>query len=153
MDKPGIGEYMNINKNKNRGISLIEVLVTVLILSFGMLGLAGLQAVSMRGNNTAYERTQATYIANEMIDRMRANRSGALNGDYELALADDAVDVDVGGIAEDDLKDWLSQLALLPEGDGTIDCVTASPVCVVTARWLNDRVAGEYQTFVTSGRL
>ena len=58
---------------KQRGVGLIEVLVSVLILGVGLLGLAGLQAQSLRFNNEAYFRTQATLLAMDMADRLRAN--------------------------------------------------------------------------------
>jgi type IV pilus modification protein PilV len=61
---PGMGQH---------GFTLVEVLVTVVILAVGLLGLAGLQAVSMRNNHSAYERTQAVQLAYDMADRVRAN--------------------------------------------------------------------------------
>lgn len=56
-----------------RGAGLIEVLVAVLVLAVGLLGMAGLQTQSLRFNNEAYFRTQATLLAMDMADRMRAN--------------------------------------------------------------------------------
>lgn len=57
----------------NRGYTLIEVLVAVIILSVGLLGTLSLQLLSKRGNFEAMQRTQATMLANAVIDRMRAN--------------------------------------------------------------------------------
>lgn len=57
------------------GLTLIEVLVTVVILGVGLLGLAALQAVGLQQNNSAYVRTQATMISHEIIDHARSNRS------------------------------------------------------------------------------
>ncbi|NOS87695.1 MAG: type IV pilus modification protein PilV [Methylococcaceae bacterium] len=57
-----------------RGFTLIEVLVAMVVLSIGLLGLAGLQATSLKSNQSAYHRSQATQLAYEMADRMRANR-------------------------------------------------------------------------------
>ena len=56
-----------------KGYGLIEVLVSVLVLSIGLLGLAGLQTQSLRFNNEAYFRTQATLLAMDMSDRLRTN--------------------------------------------------------------------------------
>ncbi len=61
-----------INRHQ-AGFGLIEVLVSVLVLGIGLLGLAGLQAQSLRFNNEAYFRTQATLLAMDMADRLRAN--------------------------------------------------------------------------------
>jgi len=65
-----------------RGVSLIEVLMAVLIFSIGLIGLAGLLIVSTRSNQAAFVRTQVTFLANSMADRMRANPYGLWEGDY-----------------------------------------------------------------------
>lgn len=58
-----------------RGASLIEVLVTVLVLTIGLLGIAGLQIQSTRSNYEAFQRTTATTLAHDIIERMRTNVS------------------------------------------------------------------------------
>jgi len=63
----------------NSGFTLIEVLIAMLVLAVGLLGLAGLQAVSLRNNLSAYNRTQATQLAYDMADRMRANVADTSN--------------------------------------------------------------------------
>ena len=65
------------------GFTLVEILITVLILSIGLLGLAGLQVSSMKNNHSAYLRTQATLMAYDIIDRMRANPNAVTAGQYE----------------------------------------------------------------------
>ncbi|WP_376693790.1 type IV pilus modification protein PilV [Wenzhouxiangella sp. EGI_FJ10409] len=62
-----------------RGLSLIEVLVAVLVLSIGLLGLAALQGFSLQAGQGAYYRTQATNVAYEVADFVRLNRSAAMN--------------------------------------------------------------------------
>lgn len=57
---------------KQTGFTLIEILVTVIVLSIGLLGLAGLQATSFKFNSTAYQRSQATSLAYDIADRIRA---------------------------------------------------------------------------------
>jgi type IV pilus assembly protein PilV len=54
------------------GFTLVEVMVAMLVLATGLLGLAGLNAISLRKNHTAYLRTQAIVLAQDMADRMRA---------------------------------------------------------------------------------
>ena len=68
-----------------RGFTLLEVLVAVLIFSLGLMGLAGLLAISVKTNHAAYMRTQATFLAQGMADRMRANNLGLWNSSYNLA--------------------------------------------------------------------
>jgi len=63
---------------RQSGFTLLEVLVAILVLSIGLLGLAGLMASSIRNNHSAYQRTQATWLAYDMIDRMRVNRANAI---------------------------------------------------------------------------
>ena len=60
-----------------RGATLIEVLVAMLVLSIGLLGLAGMQMTALKSNQSAYYRSQATVLAYDIIDRMRANRADA----------------------------------------------------------------------------
>ncbi|GAB3549332.1 hypothetical protein GCM10027343_30890 [Noviherbaspirillum agri] len=59
------------------GISLIEVLVTIVILAFGLLGLAGLQSRLQGSEMEAYQRSQALILLNDMANRLNANRTDA----------------------------------------------------------------------------
>jgi len=143
------------SQKKLRGVSLIEVLVTVVILAFGLLGLAGLQANSLRGNTSAYMRTQATFLAYDILDRMRSNRIEAVdNGAYDTSLGASPSGT---SIAATEVSAWQTALNELPAGDGAIDCVPATDVCYITVRWSDTRSMGtadeDYQWFVTSGRL
>jgi type IV pilus assembly protein PilV len=70
----------------SRGFTLVEVLVSLVILSVGMLGMAKLVLVSAHSNDSAYLRSQATALAYEILDKMRANPTGALAGNYATAL-------------------------------------------------------------------
>lgn len=66
-----------------RGFSLVEVLVALAILSFGMLGVAALQVSGVRANQGAYLRSQAALIANDMAERLYANRPGTQQFRYD----------------------------------------------------------------------
>lgn len=67
------------NRSTLWGFSLIEVLVALAVLSIGLLGLAALQTTGLKFNHQSYERTQAVLQAYDIIDRMRANKSGTGN--------------------------------------------------------------------------
>jgi type IV pilus assembly protein PilV len=69
-----VNKVSNAKHDRQSGFGLIEVLVSVLILAVGLLGLAGLQAQSLRFNNDSFFRSQATLLAMDLADRMRANR-------------------------------------------------------------------------------
>lgn len=66
-------------KHKQSGISLIEVVVTMFIMSVGLLGLAGLQSSAVKDGLSVAQRSQVTWIVSELVERMRAN-SEDLNG-------------------------------------------------------------------------
>jgi len=76
--------------NHQRGFTLVEVLVALLVLSIGLLGLAALQVTSLAYNTESYLRTQATFFAYDIIDRMRTNPTGLANGNYTVAASTDA---------------------------------------------------------------
>lgn len=56
------------------GLSLLEVLVATLVLSVGLLGLAGLQIAGMKTTHNSYQMQQATWLVYELLERMRANK-------------------------------------------------------------------------------
>lgn len=142
----------------SRGFTLVEVLVAVVVLSIGLLGLAGLQLSSLQANQQAYLRSQATVIGQDIVERMRANRDAALNGEYDVAMGAGAP----GGadVAANDLREWLEALEnSLPDGDGEIE-VDTDGTAEVTVQW-TERVRGddeggsgtETMTFSTETRL
>jgi len=69
------------------GFTLVEVLVSTLVLMVGILGVAAMQLVSFQNNQGAYLRSQAIYVASDYIARMRANPNG-----YNNTTVYDAVD-------------------------------------------------------------
>ena len=71
-----------------RGVSLIEVLVSLVILSLGVLAVVGLQLVSKRNNADAGQRTIAAQLAYDMAERMRANASTATLPNYLIGSTD-----------------------------------------------------------------
>lgn len=69
---------------RQAGLTLIEVLIAVVVLAIGLLGIAGLQSAALANNLISYQYTQASTIAQAMLERMRANRDGVLAGSYSL---------------------------------------------------------------------
>lgn len=106
---------MNNVSNKQTGVGLIEVLVTVLILSTALMALAALQTRSLQYNSSAYLRSQANIIAYDAIEQMRAASPAPADG---------------GAVVEPDINDLASQL---PGGEGAIEC--AARVCTVSITW------------------
>jgi len=111
--------------NRSGGMTLIEVLISLLVMSVGILGLVTLQAASISYNAGANHRSHATVLAYDMADRMRANRAAALDGDYDIAFQDPtpvcAAPNLVGDIATQDISSWRSAIACrLPSGTASI---------------------------------
>lgn len=106
------------SRHSQAGTTLIEILITVILVSIGLLGLAGLQLSNVQNTNSAAERFEASTLARDILERMRANRQQALNGLYNLDMDDEPAG---GGLAGDDLDAWMDALAVLPNGDGSIE--------------------------------
>lgn len=64
--------------HQQRGASMIEVLVTIVIVAFGLLGLAGLQGRLQSSEMESYQRSQALLLLNDMANRIATNRSNAV---------------------------------------------------------------------------
>ncbi|MFB2760169.1 type IV pilus modification protein PilV [Shewanella xiamenensis] len=86
-----------------RGFSLIEVLVALVILVIGLIGIFNLHIVAKRGSFESFQQTQASYYANDIINRMKLNRTRLANysGDYtgELSKPSKGCDVAVGAVS------------------------------------------------------
>ena len=125
-------------------------MVAVVVLSIGLLGLAGLQATGLRHNQSASFRSTATVLAYAITDAMRANRTAALDGKYVIAMTDAAPSGTP--IPEVDLSNWLGELARrLPKGDGAIG-ITGN-VVKVTVQWDDSRGVSALQEFVMESQL
>ena len=140
-----INHYVNGKPLNQTGFSMIEVLVTVLILSFGLLGMANLITTGMRANTAAQFRSIATQQTLDMADRMRANLAGVRAGSYDaiaasIPAANDcfAAICDEGQIATYDQAQWnTTNAAALPNGSGTVTVDPSNPnEFLITLTWL-----------------
>ena len=95
-----------------RGVTLIEVLVTIAILSFGLLGVAALQVRMQQAQAESYHRAHAVLLLQDMVDRVNANRYDALNYVTAGALGAGNSVQDCGGLtgAAFDLCEWNNAL-------------------------------------------
>lgn len=135
-----------------RGLTLIEVLISVLILGIGMLGIAAMQAMALRNSQSSFERGNAVVHAYAILDAMRANADQARIGGYNLAMG---ATPPATGIVGTELTSWANSLRanLGPTAQGSIAC--ANSVCTVTIRWNDERATGgnAAQTITTVSRL
>lgn len=141
---------------RQRGASLLEVLVSILLLSFGMLAMAGLHAASLRYGKMAQFRSVAMQMATDLTDRMRANAAAAVSGSYNFSQAytstPPAVTVPACAVptactaaemAAVDLAQWRNQARLALPGAGLMvsqDAAVAN-VLNVWVMWLDPQAA------------
>lgn len=117
---------MNALRELQTGSTLIEVLITIVVVSIGLLGMAALQLKSVAVNQSAYQRLQATNLAYEIADSITINPTQAKDGNYTLAIADTSPqNAAVGSVANIDLRRWIAAVdSRLPDGD----LIIAAPV-------------------------
>ena len=132
---------MQIKPRRQTGASMIEVLVALFILSIGLLGLAMLQGKTMRVNTDAMMRSQATLLANEIIESMRTNTLGADAGLYQAtskpSVCGSCTDSNGALTANRDLISWYdAQTQMLPSPTSSI--VFSAGKYTITMRW-NER--------------
>lgn len=123
-----------LDSRKSHGFSLLEILIAVVVLSIGILGMAGLQFASLQSNQQSYQRSQAATLVASMLDRMRANQAAAAAGAYALAanITPTAVTIDCAAASCDtaqlavyDLSTWYATLTqTLPGSTAIIACST-----------------------------
>jgi type IV pilus assembly protein PilV len=130
-----------MNHRRQRGVSIVEALVALVVISVGMLGIAGLYLSSLQASRSAKLRSQAVELVGSLADRIRANRDAATAYDtaaYGGAPATQSCDTarcTAAALAQDDLARWLADLKLgLPGGTA----VSGTVVVTDRARPLSD---------------
>lgn len=120
-------------KRSQQGVTMVEVLVSIVVVAIGILGLTALQGVSLRNTTSASLRSTASILAHDMADRMRSNPE-ALQADlYKLptipsstqdCLSKTCADADM---VKYDLWRWSQEVAnTLPQGVGYV-CLDSTP--------------------------
>ncbi len=143
-----------------RGATLIEVLVAVLILSFGLLGMAALQTRALQGSQSSVQRSQASMLGHYMMDAMRIDRESAKGGSYNIGLSCGPSSISGSSLAANNTKDWLrtAQTSLGVTTDtttcGKITC-NDSFICKVEVQWDDSKVSGGLgtQTLVIESKI
>ena len=143
---------MKASRN-NRGFTLLEVLVAVVVLSIGLLGAAALNTTTIRSNHGSLLHSQASLLGVEIVERMRLNAAQARAGAYDFALNDlspttvfdcEAANANctANQLADFDRARWAARTsALLPSGDAAIasDATVDPARVVVTLQWDDSR--------------
>lgn len=128
-----------IRPHNEEGFTLLEVLIAIVVFSFGLLGIAGMMTISVRNNHNGYLRSQANFLAENMMDRMRANPNGLWNSFYAGTAAPGSTVCNLTNpcnfqqLAQYDMEQWAQSLSLaLPSGQGTINCVINGAVPAIS---------------------
>jgi type IV pilus assembly protein PilV len=133
-------------RRAQRGTTLIETLVALVVLSVGLLGIAALQIASLSNNRGAHLRSQAQVLAYDIADRMRANRNAALVNAYVVNFGAAPAGAALNAL---DLQAWKQTLGLtLPGGDGRI--LRVGDLFRITVQWTDSTGT---QTFSTRTRI
>jgi len=130
---------MNVPRHQ-RGASLLEVLISVLILAVGLLGIAAMQATALRNTQGSLERSQAVIHSYAILDAMRANRAQAIAGSYNLAMC--ATPAAAGTLATNDQAAWIASMRadMGQNTCGTISCDTTG-ACTIGVQWDEGRAS------------
>ena len=82
-----MNRHHEFRRRLQAGLSMIEVLVSLTIVAFGVLGLLGLQARALSFQKDSFDRRTAAEMVAQLAERIRANHMGLVNGDYNSATA------------------------------------------------------------------
>jgi type IV pilus assembly protein PilV len=147
---------------QQQGFSMIEVLVTLVIIATALLGTAGLQAHALKTSKGSEFRNQAIFLSADIVERMEANKVAAVAGSYAVAAGPGAISTrcDAGGLtagggaaacappalAAYDLSNWQAAVAVLPSGVGVITGAAGSPTTyTITVSWTDRATAAPGQ--------
>jgi type IV pilus assembly protein PilV len=133
------------------GFSLIEVLIAMFVIAIGVLGVSSAQLISIKNNQSAYYRSQANFLAMDILDRMRANPNGVQGGFYSNidtktvtakvdlpTCAAETTGCTAQAIATADAQQWAANFSrdgnagLIPGSSGTVVTQVAGAVTNVT---------------------
>ena len=137
-----------------RGFSLVEVLIALVIMSVGMLGIAGLYVQSLQAGRTSMLRHNAVTLAGDIADRIRANPTAGIA--YAGAGADNdcvamGTDCDEASMAAHDIFLWDDQAVdTLPSGDVTVafDDTNNPPEYTIRVDWVEPGINLFYQIVI-----
>jgi type IV pilus assembly protein PilV len=131
---------ISVRKSRQSGFSLLEVLVSAVVLAMGLLGLAGLSIRSLAANDSAGYRQLASTHAMQVAEMVRGNRQGAIEGKYDFDSTSGAATLPSDARAATDIGAWWTAVKQLPDGQGSIAFNVARNTVTVLVRW-NDKRA------------
>lgn len=160
--RPSVPGSRNIAQ---RGFSMLEVLITLVIVATALFGTAGLQLYAMRMNQSGQFRTQAIFLASDIAERMEANTAAAVAGNYALPLTSTtgtatvncaAADCTETALADWDLVQWGNTVfSLLPGASWQITqtAIGNPSTYEIVINWTDRRTNTQYATSGTGETL
>lgn len=143
------------------GVGLLEVMITMLVLSIGLIGVASLQLHALQANQNSLQRSQAVNLTYDLMDRLRANRDIAINdndyltnqldgqrfqNNYTLTGQCNAAVLAHDNnkpFSENDLNSWINSVrCTLPQGHARIERDDATNQYTITVRWSSVNLEG-----------
>lgn len=116
-------------RRKNAGMTLLEVLISVVVLSIGLLGIAGLQTLSLRSTNMSHERAMAVILTETLFEVMRTNIDTARAGGFAMDC-----NSPVAGTAQ-----WFADVKAATSPETCAVVAWNNGVYTVTIDWTNER--------------
>jgi type IV pilus assembly protein PilV len=134
-----------------QGATLVEILVAVIILSFGLLGIAAMQTRALQGNQSSLQRSQAIMLNNSLLDAMRIDKANMIAGKYQVTEVEDESGISEPGLPGVNLKDWIRTADQIvgSSSRGTVSCNLVNNVCSVTLKWDDSKAGGLSDQSVT----
>ncbi|MPQ71331.1 type IV pilus modification protein PilV [Pseudomonas sp. MWU12-2323] len=141
-----------MKRHHQAGVTLIEVLVAMLVLAVGLLGAAALQLNALRYTDSSTTSTQASFIAYDLLDRIRANPCSNASfspcsnpgADYQLA-AQTAAPTTISSVRDQDLSDFANNVTNLGGSTQRSVSITGG-VVTISITWDDSRAANAANT-------
>lgn len=136
-----------LKRKRMQGFGLIEAMVSIVILAIGVLGVAALQAIALRNNESASQRSMAIVQAYSILDAMRANVGVARSGGYAFNISTCSIP---NGISQRDvdIAAWVNSIKA-EMGDSACGGIQlADGVFTIRVRWNDQRAGGGDQEFI-----
>jgi type IV pilus assembly protein PilV len=125
-------------RGSQQGVGMLEVMIAVLVLAIGILGIAALQAITLKNTGSSAARTQAAVQAYSMLDMIRSDRLNAGLYNTNIYTAGD------GSGTPGTMEGWLDGLktSVDPSAKGLVVCVANNLTCTVGVQWNDTRATG-----------
>lgn len=158
------GKPAESNRHGQAGFSMIEVLVSLMLIAITLLGQAGIQANALKLSKGAGLRMQAVFLSNELAERMESNKLGAVAGAYTVAMQS-STPITMGtncatgacssaALAAYDLSEWTTRVAATLRGSSwqITNPVAGNPsTYVIVVNWEDRRGNADTTTYEISG--